>query len=240
MDDLQKNAKHLASISLGIGAIKLRPDKPFQWASGYMMPIYNDNRMLLGKSMHRKHIVESFRKIISYYSLPGSIIAGTSTAGIPHATSLADKLNLPLVYVRDKSKEHGMKNRIEGIDAEKDLAGRQVILIEDLISTGGSSASAVDAIRKANGRINYCLSIFDYGLDEAKNIFSGQKSFDKEGHKLNPSCEVFSILDYDTLLSVAQVQGYIGQSQLKMLEEWRADPFNWGAKHGFPKVEKKT
>jgi len=220
--------KQIASAGLDINAIKLRPDNPFTWASGFRMPIYNDNRMFLFHPEHRGLLARGFEEILLSEEIPYDIIAGTSTAGIPPATTLADYLGKPMIYVRDKPKDHGLQNQIEGIDAESDLQGRKVVLVEDLISTGGSSARAVQAIRDANGECNHCISIFNYGLDKAVQAFEG----------LNPRCEVRSLLTYDALLEVAKETGYIDEQQAQMLAEWRADPFNWGEKHGFPKVEK--
>ncbi len=218
--------KEIAKAGLDINAIKLRPDDPFTWASGFRMPIYNDNRMFLFFPEHRKLIAEGFTDLVK--DIPYEVIAGTSTSGIPPATTLADSLGKPMVYVRDKPKDHGLKNQIEGIDAESDLQGRKVILIEDLISTGGSSARAVQGIRDASGDCNYCISIFNYGLDKAVQAFD----------TLNPRCEVRSLLTYETLLETAKETGYINDQQAEMLAEWRADPFGWGEKHGFPKVER--
>ncbi len=218
--------KEIAKAGLEINAIKLRPDNPFTWASGFRMPIYNDNRMFLFFPEHRKLIAEGFTNLVK--DIPYEVIAGTSTSGIPPATTLADSLNKPMIYVRDKPKDHGLKNQIEGIDAESDLQGRKVILIEDLISTGGSSARAVQNIRDANGNCDYCISIFNYGLDKAVQAFD----------TLNPKCEVRSLLNYETLLETAKETGYINDQQAEMLAGWRADPFGWGEKHGFPKVER--
>ncbi len=218
----------IAKEGLKIGAIKLNPDNPFQWASGYRMPIYNDNRMFLFSPTHRRLIREAFEELINDEHILYNVIAGTSTAGIPHGEGLADKFNSPFIYIRDKPKDHGLKNQIEGIDAEKDLEGKKVIVIEDLISTGGSSARAVQAVRDANGECDYCLSIFNYGLDKAVEAFDS----------LNPKCNVRSLLSYDVLLNVTKEKEYLTENQIKLLEEWRADPFNWGEKHGFPKVEK--
>ena len=218
--------KEIAKAGLDIKAIKLRPDDPFTWASGFRMPIYNDNRMFLFNDEDRKLITKSFYDLAS--DLGFSVIAGTSTSGIPWGTLLANKFKSPFIYVRDKPKDHGLKNQIEGIDAESDLGGHVAILIEDLISTGGSSARAVQAIRDANGTCNYCLSIFDYGLDKAVQAFGN----------LNPKCEVKSLLTYETLLETAKETGYINDQQTEMLAEWRADPFGWGEKYGFPKVER--
>ena len=220
--------REIARAGLEIKAIKLRPDDPFTWASGFRMPIYNDNRMFLFHPNHRALLAEGFGNLLESEKIPYDVVAGTSTAGISPATTLADSLKQPMIYVRDKPKDHGLKNQIEGIDAESDLRGRRVVLVEDLISTGGSSAKAVQAIRDANGECNYCISIFNYGLDKAAQAFDS----------LDPKCNVRSLLTYDTLLEVAKETGYINDQQAKMLAEWRADPFGWGEKHGFPKVER--
>lgn len=231
MHKLKSYGKKIAENALDIKAIKLSPDNPFQWASGYKMPIYNDNRMFLEYPNMRDLIAIGFKEFIKNLGIRierGFTIAGTSTSGISPATTLADKLYLPLIYVRDKPKDHGLKNQIEGIDADKDLKFKKVILIEDLISTGGSSAKAVQSIRDANGECNYCLSIFNYGLDKGIEAFAS----------LDPECKVYSLLTYDLLLEVAKQTGYLTSDQFKLLEEWRADPFGWGEKHGFPRVEK--
>jgi len=220
--------KEIAKISLSIGSIKLRPNDPFTWASGYRMPIYNDNRMLLYYPEYRGLVVNGFKEIIDKENIEFDVIAGTSTAGIPHATILADLLNKPLIYIRDKPKDHGLKNQIEGLDADKDLAGKKVIVIEDLISTGGSSAKAVQAVRDAKGEVEYCLSIFSYGLDKAKTEFD----------ILSEKTKVRSILTYDVLLETAKEINYLTPIQIELLADWRKDPFNWGEKNGFPKIEK--
>lgn len=231
--------KAIAKAGLDIKAIKLNPDNPFQWASGYRMPIYNDNRMFLFYPEYRKLITDGFKDLTTQNKTPFNIVAGTSTAGISPGTSLANKLECPFIYIRDKPKDHGLKNQIEGIDSESDLSGHHVLVIEDLISTGGSSVKAVQAVRDAKGTCNHCLSIFTYDLDQAKEMFQGKRAYDKEGKKfLATPCSVDSLLNYDTLLEVAKETGYLTEKQIKLLEEWRADPSNWGEKHGFPKVEK--
>ena len=223
-------ARAIAEAGLEIGAIKLSTDPPFQWASGYIMPIYNDNRMFLNFPEHRKLILKAFDEHLNdILTTPHlDVIAGTATAGIPWASFLAQARDKPLIYIRDKPKSHGLKNRIEGIDADSDLQGRGVLLIEDLISTGGSSAEAVQAIRDANGRCTTCLSIFTYDLDKAATEFSF----------LDPQCHTLSLLTYDVLLATALDKGYIDDGQERMLAEWRADPFGWGEAHGFPQVVK--
>lgn len=207
------------------------------------MPIYNDNRMLLSSPTTRELVTRSFVNLTraaineSYINL---VVAGTSTAGIPWATLLATTLRTPMVYIRDKPKDHGLRNQIEGIGAESDLTRKRVIVIEDLISTGGSSAAAVQAVREANGNCDRCFSIFNYGFQEAQEMFDGKRPFDKEGKRvLSPACNVQSVFTYDQLLAVAKKTGRITQEQQTMLEEWRQDPFNWGEKRGFPRGVKK-
>jgi orotate phosphoribosyltransferase len=212
---------------LRIGAIKLNPDDPFQWASGYRMPVYNDNRMFLFHPETRKAIARGLADTIEAMQISADVIAGTATAGIPHGASLADLLHLPYIYIRDKPKAHGLRNRIEGIDADSDLGGRSVVVIEDLISTGGSSARAVEAVREANGDCDHCLAIFSYGLDKASDQFG----------QLEPPCNMSALLTFDILLEVAANSGRFAPEQIALLAEWREDPFGWGEKHGFPRVE---
>ena len=207
-------ADTLARISLEIGSIKLNPDQPFTWASGYKMPIYNDNRLLLGNNEHRSLIAKGFQELINQYAPNAEVIAGTATAGIPHATTLADMLQLPLIYVRSAPKSHGMSNLNEG----PLRPNQEVLVIEDLISTGGSAASAVTAIREAGGVVKHCFSIFSYGFIEATDKF---KSI---------SCEIHCILKFSQLLKVAQSTQNLPESDVEMLHSWQKNPFNWAEK----------
>ena len=218
--------RRLAEAGLRIGAIKLNPEHPFQWASGYRMPIYNDNRMFLFHPEYRKMIVEGLAAVMEREKIMPEVVAGTATAGIPHGALTAELLSLPFIYIREKPKSHGLRNRIEGIDAESDLGGRNVVVVEDLISTGGSSARAVEAVREANGNCSWCLAIFSYGLERAAEYFAA----------LDPPCQTRSLLTFDVLVAVARAGGYLSESQLSLLAEWREDPFEWGERHGFPKV----
>jgi orotate phosphoribosyltransferase len=216
----------IAEHGLRIGAIKLNPDDPFQWASGYRMPIYNDNRMFLFYPEMRRAIARGLAELVRDRGMEPEVVAGTATAGIPHGALLADLLGLPYIYIRDKPKAHGLKNRIEGLDAESDLEGRRVVVIEDLISTGGSSARAVQAVREANGVANWCVSIFSYGLEKAEEQFNA----------MSPPCAFTSLLTFPLLLDVARSGGFLSEAQIELLADWRKDPFGWGEKHGFPKV----
>jgi orotate phosphoribosyltransferase len=225
IDDL---GRKIAEKGLTIGAIKLKPDNPFQWASGYRMPIYNDNRMFLFHPETRRTIAQGLAAIVEEKGIAPEVVAGTATAGIPHGAFLSDVLDLPYIYIRDKPKGHGLKNRIEGLDAESDLEGRRVVVIEDLISTGGSSARAVEAVREANGSCDWCISIFSYGLEKA----------DQEFGSLSPPCNYTSLLTFQVLLETAKAGGFLTEEQIALLASWREDPFGWGEKNGFPKVEK--
>ncbi len=234
-------SERIALAALEGKAIELRTDPPVVWASGYRMPIYNDNRLFLRSAGSRLLIAEAFVDSLQRLQIDYDLIAGTSTAGISPATTLADKLGCGLVYVRDKPKDHGLRNQIEGIRAEDGLEGRTVILIEDLVSTGGSSVAAVQAIRDAGGVCNHCLSIFTYGFDKADKMFAGVEPFDKEEtKKLETPCVLTPSLDYDTLISIAKDTGYIDEVQAKLLAEWRKDPFGWGEKRGYPRVVSKV
>ena len=189
------------------------------------MPIYNDNRMFLFHPEFRRVIANGLAAIVEKEGIAPDVVAGTATAGIPHGALLADVLSLPYIYIRDKPKGHGLKNRIEGLDAESDLGGARVVVIEDLISTGGSSARAVEAVREAKGEADWCLSIFSYGLEKANEEFES----------LTPRCNFTSLLTFPLLLDTAKAGGFLTDAQIELLAAWREDPFGWGEAHGFPK-----
>lgn len=223
-----KKSAFIAKKALEMGAIRLSPEKPFCWASGYYMPIYNDNRTLLASPEVRSAIADGFIELLEITGFKPENIAGTSTAGIPHATTLSDKLSLPLTYVRSSNKDHGLKNQIEGLGRRKSYEGDRVLLIEDLISTGKSSIEAVKAIVEKDGLVPYCFSIFSYGTDEGKKAFEA----------LDPKCEPISLLDYNYVISIAKETGYITPENEKMLLEWSSSPFEWGERHGWKREEK--
>ena len=212
-----KFSEEIAKISIETGAIQLNPETPFLWASGYRMPIYNDNRLLLGNSQHRQLIAEGFNDIITSKEIEVDVIAGTATAGIPPATSLADMLKTPLIYVRPNPKEHGMKNQIEGVLSDN----QKVVLVEDLISTGGSALNAVAAIREAGGKVDHCLSIFSYGFSKAIEQFK------------NARCQLHHLLNFEELILLARENKSVSTEQFSLLKSWHSDPFNWGSKNGF-------
>lgn len=222
MSDSHTLGKAIASYALDLGAVKFSFDKPFQWASGYFMPIYNDNRLLLSSALIRRTVVEALVALLKENKISPTCIGGVPTAGLPWATSLADALSLPLIYIRDKAKDHGLQKRIEGL-VERNA---EVVLVEDVISTGGSAASAIPAVREAGANCSVCLGIYSYDFPEAHNKFQEHNA------------KVLSALTYDTLLSVALERMYITGEQLESLKEWQNSPFNWGAKRGFHQAAK--
>ena len=211
------DSSKLSRMALESGAIRLSPEKPFTWASGYKMPIYNDNRLLLGKAEYRSFIAQIFAKYSEASIDNVDVIAGTATAGIPHATTLADRLSKPLIYVRGTTKSHGMGNQIEG----PLVPGQKVLLIEDLISTGGSAINAVNAIREVGGIVEHCFCIFTYGFIEALQRFD----------KIN--CQYHSILTFPDLLKEAESMQMLPNDQIESLRTWHKEPFKWAENKGF-------
>lgn len=207
-------AESIARVALEVGAIRINVQQPFTWASGYKMPIYNDNRLLLGNAENRALIAKGFQNLLEKSAVKVEVIAGTATAGIPHATTLADLLQVPLIYVRSTAKSHGMGNKIEGILKKN----QQVLVIEDLISTGGSAVNAVTAVREAGGIVDHCFSIFSYGFPEALEKFK------------SVSCQSHSILVFSELLKVAQSTQNISSNDIETLQSWQESPFKWGNK----------
>ena len=204
-------AESIARVALEIGAIRINVQQPFTWASGYKMPIYNDNRLLLGNAENRALIAKGFQNLLEKSAVEVEVIAGTATAGIPHATTLADLLQVPLIYVRSTAKSHGMGNKIEGILNKN----QQVLVIEDLISTGGSAVNAITAVREAGGIVDHCFSIFSYGFPESLEKFK------------SVSCEIHSILNFYELLKVARSTQNISSNDIETLQSWQETPFKW-------------
>jgi len=201
----------IASELLKIKAIKLSPNNPFTWASGWKSPIYCDNRVTLSYPELRTLITDAFVLEIKTKFPKVEIIAGVATAGVPQGTLVANALELPFIYVRDKAKTHGMANLIEG----RIMEGKNVVVIEDLISTGGSSIKAVEAIRKAKMNVLGLGAIFTYGFQQADDNLS------------DAGISSFTLSDYHALLNVALQEDAISHSELDSLNEWRVNPSNW-------------
>lgn len=236
-NQITDRASQLALAGFEIGAIQINPEQPFLWASGTFNPIYNDNRMYLSQLVIRRSIIQGFRELVIAHAPDTKIIAGTSTAGIPHGYGLALEMDLPFVYIRDKPKDHGKRNQIEGLAADGDFEGKEVWVIEDLFSTGGSSVKAVQAVRDANGVVNNCSSIFTYDLPACHKMFAGLIPF-SEGKTLDTPCTAHSLLHYSDLIQVGIENGFIKPEHEKTLNDWMNDQSNWGNNNGFPSVKK--
>ncbi|MDQ0088376.1 orotate phosphoribosyltransferase [Paenibacillus anaericanus] len=205
-------AAQIAGNLLEIGAVALRPHEPFTWTSGIKSPIYCDNRLTMSFPEIRDLIAESFAAVIRESYPDVEVIAGTATAGIPHAAFVAQKLGLPMAYIRDKAKGHGKENQIEGIIKP----GQKVVVIEDLISTGGSSLKAAIAVAEAGAEPLAVLAIFSYQLDKAVNAFA------------EADIPLQTLSNYTALIDVAVERGVIKADDLALLQSWRQDPASFG------------
>jgi orotate phosphoribosyltransferase len=207
-----KFEKKTAENLLQIKAIKLQPSNPFTWASGWKSPIYCDNRKTLSFPEVRSYIRDSFAAMIRDLYPHAEMIAGVATGAIAHGVLVADKLGLPFIYVRSEAKEHGLGNQIEGY-FEK---GHKVVVIEDLISTGGSSLNAVQALRESGCEVLGMAAIFTYEFKKASDAF------------VSGNCKLDTLSNYSVLVDTALKTGYIGQSEVETLRKWRLDPAGWG------------
>jgi orotate phosphoribosyltransferase len=197
--------EHIAKALLSTGAIRFNANKPFTFASGKISPIYCDNRLLISWPTQRKLICEEFHRLCKQLTTQPKIIAGTATAGIPHAAWLADRTDLPMVYVRSSEKKHGTNRLVEGVIHPGDTA----VLIEDLVTTGGSSLKAVQALREQEASVSDVLCIFSYGFDEAIQAFK------------NSGCHLHSLTNLETLLKVASTMNLLNQEELGIINHWK-------------------
>jgi len=205
-------ALEVAEFLLQIKAIKLEPQKPFTWASGWKSPIYCDNRKILSYPKTRTYIRQQFVQMINdVYGSP-DVIAGVATGGIGHGVLVAQDLGLPFCYVRTSEKKHGLENKIEG-HVE---SGQNVVVIEDLISTGQSSLRVVEALREAGCVVKGMVAIFSYGFKEAEDKFKQAK------------CPLVTLSNYDCLIAKANELNFVKEADMSFLKEWRKDPANWG------------
>lgn len=200
----------IAQKLLQIKAIKLSPQNPFTWSSGLKSPIYCDNRTTLAYPHIRNEIKEGLVALTELYP-DANHISGVATAGIPHGAILADELDLPFSYIRSKAKSHGRQNQIEGEISE----GSKVIVVEDLISTGGSSLHAVEVIRETGAEVLAVIAIFDYQLNKSKSNFNYH------------NCTYHTLSNYDALLNEAVRSGYLTDEDRTLLESWNENPEAW-------------
>jgi orotate phosphoribosyltransferase len=209
---MENSAKKTAEYLLQIKAIKLQPSNPFTWASGWKSPIYCDNRKTLSFPEVRSYIRDSFAILVRKLYPGAELIAGVATGAIAHGALAADKLGLPFIYVRSGAKEHGLGNQIEGYFEP----GQKVVVIEDLISTGGSSLGAVRALREAGCDVLGMVAIFTYEFKKASDGFASE------------NCTLHTLSNYTVLVDTAVKTGYIGQTEAETLKKWRLDPSVWG------------
>lgn len=205
-------AGRIADDLLATGAVVLRPEEPFTWTSGLKAPIYCDNRITISHPEVRERIAEGFAAEIRARFPQTELIAGAATGGIPHAAWVSQKLNLPMVYVRSKPKGHGKQNLIEGVLQP----GQKTVVIEDLISTGGSSLNVAEAVREAGGDVLAVLAIFTYRLAKADEAFAAA------------NLPLITLTHYDALLERAAAAGRISPDQLAALRDWRKNPEAYG------------
>ena len=204
--------KEIATHLLEIGAVSLQLQEPFTWSSGLKSPIYCDNRLTLAYPNVRSKIADGLTALIREHFSDVEAIAGTATAGIPHAAWASERLALPMCYVRNQAKGHGKGKQIEG-KAEK---GQKIVVVEDLISTGGSSLNAVRALKEAGCNVLGVVAIFTYGLEKGKQAFAEN------------NVDVYTLTDYDTLIETAVELGVVTEQDLATLREWRRNPEKWG------------
>lgn len=204
--------QQVAEFLLQIKAIKLQPNNPFTWASGWKSPIYCDNRVTLSYPAIRTYIRQKLSLMVQEEFGSVGCIAGVATAGIPQGALVAQELGLPFVYVRSKPKDHGTGNLIEG----EIMPGKRVAVIEDLVSTGKSSLQAVDALRSAGYEVAGLAAIFSYGFDVADENFRKAK------------CRFVTLSNYQALLKFAEEKQYIDSGSIALLKQWRTNPAEWG------------
>lgn len=206
-------ADKVAEILLKVNAVMLRAKPPFRWASGILSPIYTDNRLLISYPKEREFIVNSFISLIKKNKIKFDGLAGTATAGIPWAAWLSQKMKKPMVYVRSETKEHGRENLVEG----KIVEGKSYIVVEDLISTGGSSTNTINAVREKGGIVEHCIAIFTYELEKANQNFQ------------NANVQLLTLTNFTSLVKIALKQKYIARDQLSHIMDWKKHPEGWVA-----------
>ncbi len=206
----------IAKILLDLGAVSISPHRPFTWASGLRSPLYCDNRLLISTVSERRTVIDAFARLLEDRGWRPDVIAGTATAGIPHAAWIAEVCSRPMVYVRSSEKKHGRQNLIEGALPAKAHA----VVIEDLISTGGSSVKAAASLRAAGASVLGVAAVFQYGMAKAR------QNFEEAG------LAYATLTDLDALLDVALQEGRLTADEKKLVTQWRRDPVLWSERYG--------
>ena len=215
-----ESTNQLADLMLDLGSFQLRPDNPVRWASGALMPVYNDNRRLLSEPRARVLVTDAFCDILNEAGAMPEGIVGTATGGIAPATSLADRLGIRFFYVRSGAKDHGLGRRVEGTGDGFD--GMDVVLVEDLVSTGGSSAAAAAAVHEAGALLRTGIAVFSYGFSRADESFAA----------LPFPFTMRPILTVADLYRRAKDRNLLTNNQITQLDHWLVDPFGWAEKRG--------
>lgn len=214
---MSETEAYVARILLETEAVMIRPTQPFTYASGIRSPIYCDNRALLSYSDARETIVNAYLDMIKQHGIKYDVLAGVATAGIPWASILADRTQKPLIYIREKPKDHGRRNQIEG----RFEPGQKVLIIEDHISTGGSSVRAIQSVREAGGIVEVCLAISSYEMAEAEEAFR------------DANCTLYTGTVFTAMVQEARALERITVEQEAVVMDWKTDPKGWAKKHGF-------
>ncbi|MEO8608382.1 MAG: orotate phosphoribosyltransferase [Chloroflexota bacterium] len=206
----------VAQALLEIGAVGFVPDAPIRFKSGILSPIYIDNRRLPFHAGQWHIVVEGFRALIEHEGLPYDVIAGVAVGGVPHSSALAYLLNAPSVFIRKEAKEHGTKKLVEG----GDVSGKRVLLVEDLVTTGGSSLNAVNALREEGGDVKDMTAIVSYGFDEARQAFA------------EADVQLHTLTDFSAIAQVVREKAILGEAAMSMVQDWFGDPHGWAARQG--------
>lgn len=210
-------SQKVAKILLEIKAVSFNPKKPYRYTSGMLSPVYTDNRILMSYIKQRKQVRDFYVKAIKQTGIDFDVVAGTATAGIPHAAWVAYKLYLPMVYVRSSAKEHGKGNQIEGLVKK----GQKVAVVEDLVTTGGSSIETASALRKAGCKVTYVFAIITYETEKSVASFKENR------------LKLIALTTFKDVVTQAQKLGYINKEEMLSVLEWTNDPPAWGKKMGF-------
>lgn len=214
--DHNASSEKVAEILFDVGSVIFRPRQPFKFDSGIISPVYVDNRLLISQPVQRNKVINYLIGEIIKIGKP-EVIAGVATAGIAHAAWIAQRLNLPMVYVRPKPKDHGRENQVEGLIRR----GQRVLVVEDMVSTAGSSLNAIIALKKLGAKITDEIAIYTHGMKDSEENFKKAK------------VKFHALTDLKTVAQVAQKKGFLKEEQIESILVWAKDPKNWGKKMGF-------
>ncbi len=209
-------SQQIASDLVTIGAVKFTPNAPIRFKSGILSPVYVDNRIIPYYTATWEKVIAQFIHVAKHNCEPFDVIAGIATGGIPHSAVLAYQLKAPSVYVRKEEKEHGLKNRVEG----GDVSGKRVLLVEDMITTGGSSLSGVTSLRDSGATVTECVAIVSYNFPEAKTAFS------------EANMTLHTLTTFPVILAEAQELGLVTEQTANLITDWLSDPHGWANRQG--------